>query len=92
MLPHADVNRHVLRTWRADSGKTLEEVAFRAECSYPYLRRLEDRGSNPSAALLARIAAVYGRDIRELFTPTRTRRVSGDRAPHRGRGRAGRHR
>ena len=60
---------HVLCTWRADSGKTLEEVAFRAQCSYSYLRRLEDgTHSNPSAALLARIAAVYGRDIRELFT------------------------
>ena len=62
-------NRHVLRDWRTDSGKTLEEVAFRAEVSYPHLRRLEDLGGNPSAALLARIAAVYDRDIRELFTP-----------------------
>lgn len=62
-------NRHVLRAWRTDSGKTLEEVAFRAQCSYTYLRRLEDgTHSNPSAALAARIAAVYGRDIRELFT------------------------
>lgn len=61
-------NYRVLRSWRLDSGKTLEEVAFRAECSYPYLRSLEDRGGNPSAALLARIADVYGRDIRELFT------------------------
>ena len=62
-------NRHVLRDWRTDSGKTLEEVAFRAEVSYPHLRRLEDLGGNPSAALLIRIAAVYGRDVRELFTP-----------------------
>jgi transcriptional regulator with XRE-family HTH domain len=61
-------NRHVLRAWRTDSGKTLEEVAFRAQVSYPHLRRLEDGDANPSAALLARIAAVYGRDIRELFT------------------------
>lgn len=61
-------NRLVMRDWRLDSGKTLEEVAFRAEVSYPHLRRLEDLGGNPSAALLARIAAVYGRDIRELFT------------------------
>jgi len=62
-------NRHVLRDWRTDSGKTLEEVAYRAQVSYPYLRRLEDLGGNPSAALLARIAAVYGRSIDELFTP-----------------------
>ena len=62
-------NHHVLRTWRLDSGKTLEEVAFRAECSYPHLRRLEDLGGNPSAALLVRIAAIYDRDLRELFDP-----------------------
>ena len=61
------INHHVLRTWRLDSGKTLEEVAYRARVSYPYLRSLEDRGGNPSAALLNRIAAVYGRDVRELF-------------------------
>ena len=63
------INRHVLRAWRADSNKTLEEVAFRAQVSYPYLRRLEDEGGNPSAALVVRIATVYGRDVRELFTP-----------------------
>jgi transcriptional regulator with XRE-family HTH domain len=61
-------NHRVLRAWRADSGKTLEEVSYRAEVSYPYLRRLEDLGGNPSGAMLARIAAVYGRDVGELFT------------------------
>jgi transcriptional regulator with XRE-family HTH domain len=60
-------NRHVLIAWHLESGKTLEEVAFRAEVSYTHLRRLH-QGGNPSAALLARLAAVYGRDIRELFT------------------------
>lgn len=62
-------NRQVLIAWHKESGKTLEEVAFRAEVSYPHLRRLQDLGGNPSAALLIRIAAVYGRDPRELFTP-----------------------
>jgi transcriptional regulator with XRE-family HTH domain len=62
-------NRHVLRDWRLTSGKTLEEVAYRAKISYPYLRRLEDNGGNPSGDVLARIAAVYGRDVGELFTP-----------------------
>jgi transcriptional regulator with XRE-family HTH domain len=61
-------NHSVLRAWRLDSGKTLEEVAYRAAVSYPHLRRLEDLGGNPSADLLARIAEVYGRDVRELFT------------------------
>jgi transcriptional regulator with XRE-family HTH domain len=64
----ATFNHARLRAWRADSGMTLEEVAFRASVSYPHLRRLEDLGGNPSAALLARLAAVYGRDVRELFT------------------------
>jgi transcriptional regulator with XRE-family HTH domain len=57
----------VLREWRLSSGKTLEEVAFLAKVSYPYLRRLEDHGGNPSGSLLARIATVCGRDMRELF-------------------------
>jgi transcriptional regulator with XRE-family HTH domain len=61
-------NHRVLREWRLDSGKTLEEVAFRAQISYPYLRRLEDLGGNPSAAVLARIAGVYGHEPGELFT------------------------
>ena len=59
----------VLRTWHSDSGKTLEEVAFRAQVSYMHLRRLLGPGANPSAALLARLAAVYRRDLGELFTP-----------------------
>ena len=62
-------NHRVLRDWHRESGKTLEEVAFRAECSYTHLRRLRDLGGNPSAELLARIAAVYGRPLDELFTP-----------------------
>lgn len=62
------INHHVLRSWRLDSGKTLEEVCYRAQVSYTYLRRLEDGShSNPSAALAARLAEVYGRDLRELF-------------------------
>jgi hypothetical protein len=59
----------VLRAWHRDSGKTLEEVAYRAQVSYPHLRSLLDHGGNPSAALCARLAAVYGRDLAELFTP-----------------------
>ena len=40
-----------------------------ARVSYPYLRQIEDQGRNPSAALLARLAEVYGRPLDELFTP-----------------------
>jgi len=57
-----------LRTWRLESGKAPENVCVEAEISYPYLRQLEDKGGNPSAAVLARLAAVYGRDLGELFT------------------------
>jgi transcriptional regulator with XRE-family HTH domain len=61
-------NYRVLRPWRIESGMTLEEIAYRSQVSYPYLRTLEDRGGNPSAEVVARIAAVYGRPMDELFT------------------------
>lgn len=64
----ATFTHRVLRDWRLQSGLTPELVCVRARVSYPYLRRLEDHGGNPSAALLARLAAVYGRPLDELFT------------------------
>ena len=45
-----------------------EEVCYRARMSTSYLRTLEDRGGNPSASVLGRLAAVYGRSLDELFT------------------------
>jgi transcriptional regulator with XRE-family HTH domain len=46
-----------------------EQVCVDAPVSYPYLRALEDGlRDRPSLALLTRLAEVYGRDIRELFT------------------------
>ena len=62
------LNHRLLRQWRDDSGKSPEEVAYRAKCSFSHLLRLESLGGNPSADLLARIAAVYGHDVNELFT------------------------
>ena len=62
-----EFNHRVLREWHAESGMTAEEVCYRAKVSYPHLRRLHRPGGNPSAELLARLAAVYGRDVRELF-------------------------
>ena len=61
-------NHRVLRAWRLESGLKPELVCVRADVSYPYLRTLEDYGGNPSAALLARLAEVYGRPLDELFT------------------------
>jgi transcriptional regulator with XRE-family HTH domain len=69
-------NYRVLRPLRLESGKRLEDVCAAAKISYPYLLQLEAKGGNPSAAVLARLAAVYGRDLGELFTdePARTGR------------------
>ena len=61
-------NHRMLRAWRLGSGLTPEEVCYRAGISYPYLRTLEDHGGNPRAIVLARIAAIYGRPLDELFT------------------------
>ena len=65
----ARFNHGVLRAWRLESGMTPEQVCVLARVSYPYLRQIEDQGRNPSAALLARLAEVYGRPLDELFTP-----------------------
>ena len=63
-------NHRVLRAWRTDSGLRPERVCVDADMSFSYLRRLEDgTANNPSASVLARLAAVYGRDVGELFTP-----------------------
>jgi transcriptional regulator with XRE-family HTH domain len=68
-MPALTFNHARLREWRLQSGKTAEEVCYRARVSYPYLRQLEDgTAANPSAALLVRIAEVYDRPLGELFT------------------------
>lgn len=61
-------NHRLLRQWRDESGMKPEVVAYRADVSFSHLLRLESLGGNPHAALLARIAAVYGHDVSELFT------------------------
>lgn len=65
----ATFNHRLLRQWRDESGKKPEEVAYRAEVSFSHLLRLESVGGRPHADLLARIAAVYGHEVSELFTP-----------------------
>jgi transcriptional regulator with XRE-family HTH domain len=62
-------DHRVLRAWRLESQYKPEQVCVLADVSYPYLRAVEDGASpNPSIHLLTRLAAVYGRDIGELFT------------------------
>jgi transcriptional regulator with XRE-family HTH domain len=66
----------VLRAWRDASGMRPEQVCVLAEVSYSYLRALEQGyyfARNPSVAVLTRLAAVYGRDVRELFDPAGAR-------------------
>jgi transcriptional regulator with XRE-family HTH domain len=66
----AAFNNRRLRDWHLESGLTLEQVCVAAEpLSYSYLRALHDgRRRRPSIELLARLAAAYDRDLRELFT------------------------
>lgn len=67
-------DRHRLRAWRLESNFTPEQVCVLARVSYPYLRGIEDGiRTGPSIALLTRLASVYGRDVRELFTDARRR-------------------
>lgn len=63
------INHRVLRAWRYADGRKPEQICVAADISFPYLRRLEDgTASNPTASVLARLAAAYGRDVGELFT------------------------
>jgi transcriptional regulator with XRE-family HTH domain len=65
----ATFDHRVLRAWRLESGLRPELVCVRADVSYPYLRSIEDGNRvRPSIELLTRLAGVYDRDIRELFT------------------------
>jgi transcriptional regulator with XRE-family HTH domain len=46
-----------------------EQVCVLANVSYPHLRGIEDGvRKRPSLPLLTRLAAVYNRDLRDLFT------------------------
>ena len=46
-----------------------EQVCAEARISFSYLYHLEKHGGNPSAAVLARLASVYGHSLGELFDP-----------------------
>ena len=78
----ATFDHRVLRRWRLESGLRPEQVCVLAQLSYPYLRAIEDGARpNPSVHLLGRLAAVYGRRS-VSYSPTTSRQVPGDRAPH----------
>jgi transcriptional regulator with XRE-family HTH domain len=65
----ATFDHRVLHAWRLESGLRAEQVCVQADMSFSYLRALEAGAHrNPSVGLLTRLAAVYGRDVRELFT------------------------
>jgi transcriptional regulator with XRE-family HTH domain len=59
----------VLAAWHQKSGLRAEQVCVDAGVSYSYLGHLlAGRATRPTIGLLERLAAVYGRDIAELFT------------------------
>jgi transcriptional regulator with XRE-family HTH domain len=69
MAPSQSFDYRVLRAWRLESGMKLEQACVLADVSYPYLRAIEHgQRQRPSIELLTRLAAVYDRDLRELFT------------------------
>jgi transcriptional regulator with XRE-family HTH domain len=57
-----------LRAWREAEGLTRPEVCVAAGLSHTWLVALELGTKTPSLALLARLAAVFGRDPGELLT------------------------
>jgi transcriptional regulator with XRE-family HTH domain len=62
-------NHHVLRAWARASQRRDEEICVRAGISYPYLQAIKGGArANPSADVLARLAAAYERPVGELFT------------------------
>ncbi|MFF1798770.1 helix-turn-helix domain-containing protein, partial [Kitasatospora sp. NPDC058263] len=52
---------------RVEHGWTLEELARRAEVSRSTLSRVERAEVSPTAALLGRLCAVYGRTMSRLL-------------------------
>jgi transcriptional regulator with XRE-family HTH domain len=65
--PPALYDPEKLRTWRAESGLTREQVCTRAGLSYPWLRKLERGEADPSLKLLVTLARFYGHDPAELI-------------------------
>ena len=61
-------DRDALIQWRLDADLSREQLCARAGVSYPYLTAIENGHRTPSLAILVRLAAAYGRDLRELFT------------------------
>lgn len=65
----ATFDHRVLLAWRLESGMRPEEVCYRTPVSFSYLRAIENgHKTSPSIELLERLAALYGGDVRELFT------------------------
>jgi transcriptional regulator with XRE-family HTH domain len=67
--PARHYDYRALAAWHRESGMRLELVCVEALISHSYLRALLTGAfTRPSIRLLERLAAVYGRDIGELFT------------------------
>ena len=73
-------NHHVLRAWRLESGMTPKRSPTAPRSATRTCAASKTGAATRRAIVLARLAAVYGRDVGELFTSDPTRRVPGDRA------------
>lgn len=63
-MAHASKHREIvgnnIRTCRTSAGMTLEQLAERAEMSWPYLSEVERGRENISLDLLARLSKALG--------------------------------
>jgi transcriptional regulator with XRE-family HTH domain len=62
------LDHHKLLQWRLELGLRPEPAAAEAGISYSYLSAIEyGKRVNPSLELLARLCAVYGKTLSDLF-------------------------
>jgi 2-dehydro-3-deoxyphosphooctonate aldolase (KDO 8-P synthase) len=54
------MNEHPLTAWRKAHGRTLAALAAEAGCATSHLSQIENRKTNPSLALIARLTAITG--------------------------------
>lgn len=57
------------RRLRLQRGWTQARAAESIDCAVQHIRRIESARTDASIGLLARMAQVYGADVRDLFSP-----------------------
>jgi len=56
-----------IRTLRSEIGLSQEQLALRADVDRTYVSQIERAIGNPSLAVLCRLGAILGRDVRDLL-------------------------